>query len=71
MPIDKVRKTLSIAKEPLSLETPIGDEADSHLADLIEDKDAILPIDAAIQSNLRQTTTRVLASLSPFIVIRV
>jgi RNA polymerase primary sigma factor len=65
MPIEKVRKTLSIAKEPLSLETPIGDEADSHLADLIEDKDAILPIDAAIQSNLRQTTTRVLASLSP------
>jgi RNA polymerase primary sigma factor len=65
MPLEKVRKTLKIAKEPLSFETPIGDEGDSHLGDLIEDKDAILPIDAAIQSNLRETTTRVLASLTP------
>ena len=65
MPLEKVRKTLKIAKEPLSLETPIGDEGDSHLGDLIEDKSAILPIDAAIQSNLRETTTRVLASLTP------
>src|SRR5438034_5671106 len=65
MPLEKVRKTLKIAKEPLSLETPIGDEADSRLGDLIEDKNAILPIDAAIQSNLRETTTRVLASLTP------
>jgi RNA polymerase primary sigma factor len=65
MPLEKVRKTLKIAKEPLSLETPIGDEGESHLGDLIEDKNAILPIDAAIQSNLRETTTRVLASLTP------
>ena len=65
MPLEKVRKTLKIAKEPLSLETPIGDEGDSHLGDFIEDKNAILPIDAAIQSNLRETTTRVLASLTP------
>ena len=65
MPLEKVRKVLKIAKEPLSLETPIGDEEDSHLGDLIEDKNAILPIDAAIQSNLRETTTRVLAFLSP------
>jgi RNA polymerase primary sigma factor len=65
MPLEKVRKTLKIAKEPLSLETPIGDEGDSSLGDLIEDKNAILPIDAAIQSNLRETTTRVLASLTP------
>ena len=65
MPLEKVRKVLKIAKEPLSLETPIGDEADSHLGDFIEDKNAILPIDAAIQSNLRETTTRVLASLTP------
>ena len=65
MPLDKVRTILKIAKEPLSLETPIGDEGDSHLGDLIEDKNAILPIDAAIQSNLRETTTRVLASLTP------
>jgi RNA polymerase primary sigma factor len=65
MPLEKVRKVLKIAKEPLSLETPIGDEGDSHLGDLIEDKNAILPIDAAIQSNLRETTTRVLASLTP------
>ena len=65
MPLEKVRKVLKIAKEPLSLETPIGDEEDSHLGDFIEDKNAILPIDAAIQSNLRETTTRVLASLTP------
>jgi RNA polymerase primary sigma factor len=65
MPLEKVRKTLKIAKEPVSLETPIGDEADSHLGDLIEDKNAIMPIDAAIQSDLRETTTRVLASLTP------
>src|SRR5881394_1581108 len=64
MPLEKVRKVLKIAKEPLSLETPIGDEEDSHLGDFIEDKNAILPIDAAIQSNLRETTTRVLASLT-------
>jgi RNA polymerase primary sigma factor len=65
MPLEKVRKILKVAKEPLSLETPIGDEEDSHLGDFIEDKNAILPIDAAIQSNLRETTTRVLASLNP------
>jgi RNA polymerase primary sigma factor len=65
MPLEKVRKTLKIAKEPLSLETPTGEEGDSQLGDLIEDKNAILPIDAAIQSNLRDTTTRVLASLTP------
>ena len=65
MPLENVRKALKIAKEPLSLETPIGDEEDSHLGDFIEDKNAILPIDAAIQSNLRETTTRVLASLTP------
>ena len=65
MPLERVRKVLKIAKEPLSLETPIGDEEDGHLGDLIEDKNAILPIDAAIQSNLRETTTRVLAFLSP------
>ena len=59
MPLDKVRKVLKIAKEPISLETPIGDEEDSQLGDFIEDKNAILPIDAAIQSNLRDTTTRV------------
>jgi RNA polymerase primary sigma factor len=64
MPLEKVRKTLKIAKEPLSLETPVGEEGDSHLGDLIEDKNAILPIDATIQSNLRETTTRVLASLT-------
>ncbi|MEA2902747.1 MAG: polymerase primary sigma factor, partial [Alphaproteobacteria bacterium] len=64
MPLEKVRKVLKIAKEPLSLETPIGDEEDSHLGDFIEDKNAILPIDAAIQSNLRETTSRVLASLT-------
>ncbi len=65
MPLEKVRKVLKIAKEPISLETPIGDEEDSHLGDFIEDKNAILPIDAAIQSNLRETTTRGLASLTP------
>jgi RNA polymerase primary sigma factor len=65
MPLEKVRKVLKIAKEPISLETPIGDEEDSHLGDFIEDKNAIIPIDAAIQSNLREQTTRVLASLTP------
>ena len=65
MPLEKVRKTLKIAKEPLSLETPIGDEGDSNLGDLIEDQNTILPIDAVIQSNLRETTTRLLASLTP------
>ncbi len=65
MPLEKVRKVLKIAKEPISLETPVGDEEDSHLGDFIEDKMAILPIDAAIQANLRETTTRVPASLPP------
>jgi RNA polymerase primary sigma factor len=65
MPLEKVRKVLKIAKEPISLETPIGDEEDSHLGDFIEDKNAILPVDAAIQANLRETTTRVLATLTP------
>lgn len=65
MPLEKVRKVLKIAKEPISLETPVGDEEDSHLGDFIEDKNAMLPIDAAIQANLRDTTTRVLASLTP------
>ncbi|MEN3953077.1 RNA polymerase sigma factor RpoD [Iodidimonas sp. SYSU 1G8] len=65
MPLEKVRKVLKIAKEPISLETPIGDEEDSHLGDFIEDKNAIQPLDAAIQDNLRSTTTRVLASLTP------
>ena len=65
MPLEKVRKVMKIAKEPISLETPIGDEEDSHLGDFIEDKNAILPIDAAIHANLRETTTRVLASLTP------
>ena len=65
MPLEKVRKVLKIAKEPISLETPIGDEEDSHLGDFIEDKNAVIPLDAAIQSNLRETTTRVLASLTP------
>ena len=64
MPLEKVRKVLKIAKEPISLETPIGDEEDSHLGDFIEDKNAIQPLDAAIQANLRETTTRVLASLT-------
>ncbi|MGB1908322.1 MAG: RNA polymerase sigma factor RpoD [Candidatus Puniceispirillaceae bacterium] len=65
MPLDKVRKVLKIAKEPISLETPIGDEEDSQLGDFIEDKNAVQPLDAAIHSNLRETTTRVLASLTP------
>jgi RNA polymerase primary sigma factor len=65
MPLEKVRKVMKIAKEPISLETPVGDEEDSHLGDFIEDKGAVLPIDAAIQANLRETTTRVLASLTP------
>jgi RNA polymerase primary sigma factor len=65
MPLEKVRKTLKIAKEPLSLETPVGEEEDAHLGDLIEDKNAIQPIDAMIQSNLREITTHVLASLTP------
>ncbi len=65
MPLDKVRKVMKIAKEPVSLETPIGDEEDSQLGDFIEDKNAILPVDSAIHSNLRETTTRILASLTP------
>ncbi|MEM6322871.1 MAG: RNA polymerase sigma factor RpoD [Pseudomonadota bacterium] len=65
MPLEKVRKVMKIAKEPISLETPIGDEEDSHLGDFIEDKNAVLPLDAMIQSNLREITTRVLASLTP------
>ncbi len=65
MPLEKVRKVLNIAKEPISLETPIGDEEDSHLGDFIEDKNAIIPLDAAIQANLREATTRVLSSLTP------
>ncbi len=65
MPLDKVRKVMKIAKEPVSLETPIGDEEDSFLGDFIEDKNAVLPLEAAIQSNLRETTTRILASLTP------
>jgi RNA polymerase primary sigma factor len=65
MPLEKVQRVLKVAREPLSLETPVGDEEDSHLGDFIEDKNAILPIDAAIQSNLRETTTRVLASVTP------
>ncbi|MBM3518062.1 MAG: RNA polymerase sigma factor RpoD [Alphaproteobacteria bacterium] len=65
MPLEKVRKVLKIAKEPISLETPIGDEEDSHLGEFIEDKNAVLPIDSAIQSSLREVTTRVLASLTP------
>jgi len=65
MPLEKVRKVLKIAKEPISLETPIGDEEDSHLGDFIEDKGAVIPLDAAIQANLREATTRVLSSLTP------
>jgi RNA polymerase primary sigma factor len=65
MPLEKVRKVLKIAKEPISLETPIGDEEDSHLGDFIEDKNAVIPVDAAIQANLKETVTRVLASLTP------
>ena len=65
MPLEKVRKVMKIAKEPISLETPIGDEEDSHLGDFIEDKNAIIPVDAAVQANLKETVTRVLASLTP------
>ncbi|MCH4150509.1 MAG: RNA polymerase sigma factor RpoD [Sphingobium sp.] len=65
MPLEKVRKVMKIAKEPISLKTPIGDEEDSHLGDFIEDKNAIIPVDAAIQANLKETVTRVLASLTP------
>ncbi|MBS0220955.1 MAG: RNA polymerase sigma factor RpoD [Proteobacteria bacterium] len=65
MPLEKVRKVLKIAKEPISLETPIGDEEDSHLGDFIEDKNAVIPLEAAIQGNLRESTTRVLATLTP------
>jgi RNA polymerase primary sigma factor len=65
MPLEKVRKVMKIAKEPISLETPIGDEEDSHLGDFIEDKNAVIPVDAAIQANLKETVTRVLASLTP------
>ena len=65
LPLEKIRKVLKIAKEPISLETPIGDDEDSNLGDFIEDKAALLPVDAAIQSNLRETTTRVLAALTP------
>ena len=64
MPVDKVRKVLKIAKEPVSLETPVGDEEDSSLGDFIEDKNALAPVDSAIHSNLRETTTRVLATLT-------
>ena len=65
MPLEKVRKVMKIAKEPISLETPIGDEEDSQLGDFIEDKNAVLPLDSAIQENLKETTTRVLSSLTP------
>ncbi len=65
MPLEKVRKVMKIAKEPISLETPIGDEEDSHLGDFIEDKNAVIPVDAAIHANLKETVTRVLASLTP------
>jgi RNA polymerase primary sigma factor len=65
MPLEKVRKVMKIAKEPISLETPVGDEEDSHLGDFIEDKNAVLPVDAAVHSNLKETVTRVLASLTP------
>ena len=65
MPLDKVKKVLKIAKEPISLETPVGDEEDSSLGDFIEDKSVVVPIDASIRSSLRETTTRVLSSLTP------
>jgi RNA polymerase primary sigma factor len=65
MPVEKVRKVMKIAKEPVSLENPVGDEENSFLGDFIEDKNVLLPIDAAIQANLRETTTRILASLTP------
>jgi RNA polymerase primary sigma factor len=65
MPLERVRKVLKIVKQPISLETPVGDEEDSHLGDFIEDKNAVIPLDAAIQANLRETATRMLASLTP------
>ena len=65
MPLDKVKKVLKIAKEPISLETPVGDEEDSSLGDFIEDKNALIPIEAAVKSSLRDTTTRILSSLTP------
>ena len=65
MPLDKVKKVLKIAKEPISLETPVGDEEDSSLGDFIEDKNALIPIDVAVKSSLRDTTTRILSSLTP------
>ena len=65
MPLDKVKKVLKIAKEPISLETPVGDEEDSSLGDFIEDKNALIPIEAAVKSSLRHTTTRILSSLTP------
>ena len=65
MPLEKVRKVMKIAKEPISLETPIGDEEDSQLGDFIPDGNAVLPLDSAIQENLKETTTRVLSSLTP------
>src|SRR3546814_19169714 len=65
MPLENDRKVMKIAKEPISLETPIGDEEDSHLGDFIEDKNAVIPMDAAIHANLMETVTRVLASLTP------
>ena len=65
MPLEKVRKVLKIAKEPVSLETPVGDEEDSSLGDFIEDKNALQPLDTAIQSNLSESTTKILASLTP------
>ena len=65
MPLDKVRKVMKISKEPVSLETPVGDEEDSQLGDFIEDKNVVLPVDAAVHSNLREATTRVLATLTP------
>ena len=65
MPVDKIRKVLKIAKEPVSLETPVGDEEDSYLGDFIEDKNAVQPLEASIQNNLRETTTRILSTLTP------
>ena len=65
MPIEKVRKVLKIAKEPVSLETPIGDDDDSFLGDFIEDKNAVIPEDAVMQLNLRETTTKILSTLTP------
>jgi len=65
MPLDKVRKVMKIAKEPISLETPVGDEEDSHLGDFIQDQNAVIPLEAAIHENLREQTTQILASLTP------